>query len=411
MHLSLIEAQRMNVGIVSTHPSFSGGVSSYTRNLMNSLENEDVNIILYTNHFEKKGLEKHIITCWSEGIFYPFQIFKNLLKNKLDLVHIQHEFFLFGGLVSALLFPVLLIFCKVLRKPTIVTLHGIIPLSKIDQKFVKENVISAPPLLLRFGIKLLTMIITFLSDAIIVHENIFAKILIQNYRCSPRKLYIIPHGIEEKKIRITKTEAKEKLHLFDKVVIFFFGYLAPYKGLKTLVEGFALKAPKNPDWILIIGGGEHPRLKRNISYKRYLTKLKNEASHLTSRIIFTGYIPDEKIPLFFSAADIIVFPYNLTMSSSGPFAKALTYEKPILVSNTALFEDIIPFKEVIFIQGSPSSFGDKLELILEDTLLQNRMIEWAKNVVIKNSWRAVGVTTASVYTQLIHNFNFSHHNL
>ena len=54
MHLSLIEAQRMNVGIISTHPSFSGGVSSYTRNLMNSLENEDVNIILYTNHFEKK---------------------------------------------------------------------------------------------------------------------------------------------------------------------------------------------------------------------------------------------------------------------------------------------------------------------------------------------------------------------
>lgn len=195
MHLSLIEAQRMNVGIVSTHPSFSGGVSSYTRNLMNSLENEDVKIILFTNHFEKKRLENHVISCWNEGLFYPFQIFKNLLKNKLDLVHIQHEFFLFGGLLSSLLFPFLLILCKLLRKPTIVTLHGIIPLSKIDQKFVKENAISGPPILLRFGIKLLTMIITFLSDAIIVHDNFFAKILRQDYQCSPRKLYIIPHGI------------------------------------------------------------------------------------------------------------------------------------------------------------------------------------------------------------------------
>lgn len=393
----------MNVGIISTHPSFSGGVSSYTRNLMNALEDNDVNLILYANHYEKKRSEKHVIPCWNEGVFYPFQIFKNLLKNKLDLIHIQHEFFLFGGLLSALLFPVLLIFCKLLRKPTIVTLHGIFSLSQIDQKFVKENAISGPPPFLRFGIKLLTMIITFLSDAIIVHENIFAKILRQDYKCSPRKLYIIPHGIEEKKIGITKSAAKKKLHLFDKVVIFFFGYLAPYKGLKTLIEGFTLKAPENPDWTLIIGGGEHPRLKHNISYKRYLTKLKNEASTLASRIIFTGYIPDEKIPLFFSAADIIVFPYNFTMSSSGPFAKALTYEKPILVSNTALFKDIIPFKEVMFIQGSPSNFGDTLELILEDTLLQNRMIEWAKNVVSKNSWRAVGVTTASVYTTLIHN--------
>lgn len=406
MHLSLIEAQRMNVGIISTHPSFSGGVSSYTRNLMNSLENEDVKIILFTNHFEKKRLENHVIPCWNEGLFYPFQIFKNLLKNKLDLVHIQHEFFLFGGLLSSLLFPFLLILCKLLRKPTIVTLHGIIPLSKIDQKFVKENAISGPPILLRFGIKLLTMIITFLSDAIIVHEDFFAKILRLNYQCSQKKLYIIPHGIEEKKIKITKTEAKKKLHLLDKVVIFFFGYLAPYKGLKTLIEGFTLKISENPDWILIIGGGEHPRLKHNISYKRYLTKLKHEASLFTSKIIFTGYIPDKNIPLFFSAADVIVFPYNFAMSSSGPFAKALTYEKPIVVSNTALFRDIIPFKEVMFIQGSPSNFGEKLELILEDTLLQKKMIEWAKNIVRKNSWRAVGVRTASVYTQLIKKFDF-----
>ena len=142
----------MNVGIISTHPSFSGGVSSYTRNLMNSLEDNDVNLILYANHYEKKRSEKHVIPCWTEGIFYPFQIFKNLLKNKLDLIHIQHEFFLFGGLLSALLFPVLLIFCKLLRKPTIVTLHGIFSLSKIDQKFLKENAISGPPPFLRFGI-------------------------------------------------------------------------------------------------------------------------------------------------------------------------------------------------------------------------------------------------------------------
>jgi glycosyltransferase involved in cell wall biosynthesis len=411
MHLSLLEGQQMNVGFVSTHPSFSGGVSSYTKNLMNSFDKDNINIILYANRFEKQRVEKHIIPCWNEGYFYAFQIFKHLLKNKLDLVHIQHEFFLFGGLISSLLFPILLILCKILRKPTIVTLHGIIPLSKIDKNFVRENALSGSPYFLRFGIKLLTMIIIVLSDTIIVHEHIFATILKQNYHCSPGKLHIIPHGIEKKKSKITKTEAKEKLQLFNKVIIFFFGYLAPYKGLKTLVDGFKLKVSTNPDWMLIIGGGEHPRLKHNISYKRYLTNLKHEASSFQSNIIFTGFIPDEKIPLFFSAADIIVFPYTLTMSSSGPFAKALTYEKPILVSNNPLFEEIIPFKEVIFNQGSPSNFGDKLESLLEDSLLQNRMIEWAKKVASYRSWRNVGVSTASVYAQLINNLNFSHHAL
>ena len=392
----------MKVGMVSTHPSSSGGVSSYTKNLVNSLRNEDIYVTLLSDRFKKKELNKSIIACWNKGIFYPFQIFKNLVKIKLDLVHIQHEFFLFGGLLSSLLFPVLLILLKILRKPTVVTLHGVIPLPEINQRFLKENEVSGPTLLLRLGLKLLTMTIVFLSDAIIVHENFFAKILEQNYRCSPRKIYIIPHGVEEIRTKILQTEAKEKLQLLDKVVILFFGYLARYKGLKTLIEGFALKASKNPEWVLIIGGGEHPRLKQKESYRRYLSKLKEEASYLASnRIIFTGIIPNEELPLFFSAADIVVFPYNFTMSSSGPFAKALKYEKPIVVSSTELFTDTIPFKEIIFTKGSPSSLGDKLELIIEDSRLRNRVTEWTKKVARKNSWRSVGVQTTSLYNQLI----------
>ena len=344
----------MNVGMVSTHPSHSGGVSSYTRNLMTALKNTDVRVILFSNCYRIKEREKFIVPCWNEGSFYPFKIFKTLLKNEIDIIHIQHEFFLFGGLLSSILFPILLLFCKVLRKPTIVTLHGVLPLSKIDQTFVKENVISGSPLFLRCGIKILTMSITLLSDAIIVHEKLFAKILKQRYHCSSKKIFIIPHGVEEKNVIILKNKAKERLNLLNKVVIFFFGYLAPYKGIQTLIKGFKLKTSENLDWILIIGGGEHPRLKHNPSYQSYLTNLKTETEYLPSKIIFTGYIPDKKVPLFFSAADLIVFPYTFTMSSSGPFAKALTYEKPILVSKTNLFKEIIPFKDIMFHQNSPT---------------------------------------------------------
>jgi len=398
----LEEAQRMKVGMVSTHPSSSGGVSNYTKNLMNFLQKEDINLTLISNRFERNEQDKSVITCWNEGILYPFQIFKNLTKIKSDLVHIQHEFFLFGGLLSSLLFPVLLILIKILRIPTVVTLHGVIPLSAINQRFLKENEISGPPLFLRLGIKLLTMSIVFLSNAIIVHENFFAKTLKQNYGCSPKKIYIIPHGVEKIKTKITQTHAKEKLQLIDKVVIFFFGYLARYKGLETLVEGFSLKASKNPKWFLIIGGGEHPRLKKYESYRRYLSKLKEEATYLASKaIIFTGFIPDEKLHLFFSAADIIVFPYFFTMSSSGPLAKAFTYEKPIIVSDAKLFTDTIPFKEIIFNKDSPSNLGDKLELIIEDSRLKNRVTEWVKKVARKNSWRNVGIQTALLYNQLI----------
>ena len=47
---------------------------------------------------------------------------------------------------------------------------------------------------------------------------------------------------------------------------------------------------------------------------------------------FTGWVPDEDVTAWFSAADVAVFPYPKPFSSSGALALALAHRTPALLS-------------------------------------------------------------------------------
>lgn len=394
----------MKVGMIATHPLFEGGVSTYTANLMNALQQRNVETFLFSNRLNTPEVkeDKRIIPCWDRGPLYPFQILRALTGSKIDLIHIQHEFFLFGGTLSALMFPVLLFFLKFLRKPIIITVHGVIAISSIDKDFMLSNESNISPFLFKLGMGIFTRITTLLSDALIVHGECFKKTLINEYGCPPDKISVIPHPIgEANRTKVTRSTTKNNIDLKNKVVILFFGYLSWYKGLKTLIEAFKQKSTNHPNWILVIAGGEHPRLKLDTRYQRYVSGLKNNSTSKSNQIIFTDYIEDGEIPLFFSTANIIVFPYTISMSSSGPFALAATYRKPFIVSNIELFTELVPIKELRFRKDSLKDLGDKLEKLIEDPELQKKAIMIAEDLAMKNSTENIGIQTASLYKNIL----------
>jgi len=224
----------MNMAMVATHPLTADGVSSYTRNLIQSLKQYNVQVTLFANN-SKRSIDngKEIDTCWNRGIRYPWQIFRAIAKNCSQIIHIQHEFFLFGGIISAALFPLLLILIKLLRKPLVVTLHGVISPSMVDKEFLHINGMKGHPLVFKIGAIFLVRLITFFSDCVIVHERYFARTLETEYKCRKTKIHVIPHGIEENKRKLSPEKAKRKLGLENKKLVLFFGYIAPYKANNT----------------------------------------------------------------------------------------------------------------------------------------------------------------------------------
>ena len=83
-----------------------------------------------------------------------------------------------------------------------------------------------------------------------------------------------------------------------KKVLLYAGYIAGYKGVENLIEAFR-HLKDNDEYILIIAGGAPNRMKSNIAYQSYLKRIKDRAAEVSKNIVFTGFLPEEKMSLFF----------------------------------------------------------------------------------------------------------------
>ena len=401
----------MNIGMISIYPppqtkhAKLGGVGSYTKNLVESIKNTTTKIFIFSNkHGDNPSKSQddnvEVNYCWDMGsIRYPMQIIRNIFFNqreRIDLFHIQYEVFLYGGALSVLTFPLLLMFLKLCRIPVLVTIHQVVPLSKLDKKFLTMLGVSGSPLLLKFGLLLLLKFIVFLSDGIIVHESLFKTVLITDYKCNQSsKIHVIHHGVEEHVTLIDKNKAKAFLNIQKKNVILFFGYISRYKGLDLIIDSFKYLGPD--DYVLIIAGGAHPRLKKDLSYEEYKISLKKRASKSQKDIIFTGFVPEDKISYYFSSADVVIFPYTVIMSSSGPMALAIAYEIPFLASES--FKEILD-KEVIF-KIDPEELAKKISSFFQ---LSSRSIDvksYVKELKKLRSWCKTGEKHIKIYKHLL----------
>jgi glycosyltransferase involved in cell wall biosynthesis len=395
----------VKVCVVSIYPpqgskhAEQGGVASYSKNLVNSLL-KYCSVVIFADKLSASEDEYSegatVCRCWTKGVKYPFQIFRKLLANRVDVVHIQYETYLFGGLIAALVFPFLLFLIKLLRKPIIVTVHGVIPLSRVNRCFLEENRINGNPLVMRVGLALLVKLIVTLSTAVIVHEKKLRDVLTREYGCSSSKIRVIYHGIEEPLVSIPPKKAKEKLGLGSKRVILFFGYITGYKNVDLLID--SARFLKVNDWVMLIAGGVHPRLSRDRGYLKYLSDLRKHAAAISEKqILFKGFVPEEEIAVYLSAADLVVFPHNICISSSGPLSLAASYCKPFLVSSS--FREIVDFDEIVF-ENDSKELASKIDFFFSDATFGLKASDYSKNFRADRLWNKISLQTYKLYRKV-----------
>lgn len=114
--------------------------------------------------------------------------------------------------------------------------------------------------------------------------------------------------------------------------LLFFGLIRPYKGLDLLLEAWeSLPAQAYPQVRLLIAGELYePRSK----YEPLLQRLGE-------RVLFhEGFIPDEKVRYYFSAADAIIQPYQ-SATQSGITQIAYHFERPMIVTNVGGLPEMV----------------------------------------------------------------------
>lgn len=177
---------------------------------------------------------------------------------------------------------------------------------------------------------------------------------------------------------IPKESAKEKLHISEENILLFFGFVREYKGLAYLVQ--AMPGILNHiDARLVIAGEfwEHKT--------RYL-KMIQTLSLGEKVTIVDRYIPNEEIPYFFHAADIVILPYT-SVTGSGLVQMAYGFGKPVLVSRIGALSEVVRDKKTGFLV-SPKNPSEIARAVVEffKECDRDAMAEWIKKESPKFSW-------------------------
>ncbi len=110
--------------------------------------------------------------------------------------------------------------------------------------------------------------------------------------------------------QISRREARRRLNLpQDGPVLLFFGMIRPYKGLPDLLEALPRVKARLPEIKLLIAG-------EFWEDKHKYVQLIERLQIADAVIVDSRYIPDEEVPLYFSAADVLVLPYRQITGSA-----------------------------------------------------------------------------------------------
>jgi D-inositol-3-phosphate glycosyltransferase len=352
-----------------SHP-FRGGIAAFNDRLAVELQNEGHEIVMYTfslqypsflfpgkSQYSESEKPHNIKVVESINSINPFswlKVARQVRKENADLI-ISRFWIPFMG-------P---------------SLGSIMKWSKNKKTKVISIVDNAIPHESRPGDKVLTKYFVNNSDAFMtLSQEVKKDLRTFEYR---KEIWFTPHPLYDHYGDLLDTQlAKTKLNLdTSKKYILFFGLIREYKGLDLLLEAYA-STNEIHDSVEIIIAGEY--YDKRDKYDQMITELGIENKIHQSE----GFIPDEEVNQYFSAADVIIQPYK-TATQSGVTQVAYHFEKPMIITDVGGLAEICPNEKVGYIsQANPKDLSNQISKFFKSE--SSRFLADIKYEKAKYSW-------------------------
>lgn len=154
-------------------------------------------------------------------------------------------------------------------------------------------------------------------------------------------------------------------------VVLFCGRIAEEKGIHKLVEAFTRL--DDPHIRLLVVGS--PFFAAQDS-SPFMEQLKADAVSLGNRIIFTGFIPNEQLPAYYSAADLACFP-ALWQEPAGLVAiEAMACGCPVLATRSGGMAEYLAGSGALELSQEgdlPGALADAIRQLRDDSAARQEM--------------------------------------
>ena len=362
----------MRIAYISTYPPTECGIATYTQYLSESIASKGKEIRILAQIGAKGDEVFEVYTPQDKDI--AAKLFFHVERLTPDIVHVEHEFGLFGDQRGVQIVE-FLIRCNLSDTPVIVTLHTVFEDLKYVEKVILQHILN-------------------LSSGIIVHEKFQEEILKKTYTC-PNPICVIPHGVREVG-RVSN--AKELLGLEGKKVLLLAGYMRSTKNFEKIISLLPKLVEKNKDMVLLMASrsriNEYSEYTDQLYHSINLHKLR---SHV--KILF-GKFPQYTLDTILSAADVMALPY-VKGGQSGVLAQASALLLPVVTSDLKSFKDWISSVKGGFYAESDEDYITHITSLLQDDDLR---IDFQNNIRQNNKklyWTEIANKHINFYRKLI----------
>lgn len=208
----------------------------------------------------------------------------------------------------------------------------------------------------------------------------------------PAKVTVVPNGIDLAHWQVDADDvARVRARYAGRgPLVLFTGRLEWEKGAHTLVEALPGLLARLPGVRLVLAGQGSQQQELHATAKRL---------GLGQHVRFTGWLPDDQLPLLAAAADVAVVP-----SIYEPFGmvalEAVAAGTPLVVADTGGLRELVAHgvTGVHFTPGDVDGLVDAVVSLVDDEVLARRMVSRGRKVLARDyAWTSIAERTDEVY--------------
>lgn len=378
--------EEVKVAYLSTYPPRECGIATFCEDLVQATSGggafpEPIVIAMEggAGHHQYSRPVVHVVDDRNEKDYQGAAEFIN--DSPADVVSIQHEFGIYGGVEGRGMYR----FLSTIAKPVVTILHTVLP--EPDQK--TRDMICA---------------LAERSDRLMVMNPLASGILRRDYDVAPEKLAFINHGAPSPSTE-RREAMKQHLGVGGKKVMCTFGLVGAGKGLEYAIRALPPVLRRHPELVYLIVGQTHPGAIRSGTdeYRASLTRIIGELGLEDSVRFVNQYLTEDEIIGYLAASDIYVTPYlNPHQICSGTLTYAVAAGKAIIST---------PYLHARFLLGegrgvladfaSAESISEAALRVLDAPELQAQLESRARVYGQRLLWRQVGAQYRSLLREVL----------
>jgi glycosyltransferase-like protein len=238
-------------------------------------------------------------------------------------------------------------------------------------------------------------------DVVLAVTEVWRRILAADHGV---RAGVVPNGVDVDRFAggsdRRAAELRTSVGAAGRPLVLAVGGLEPRKGSDNLVRALATVRRSGPDPVLAVVGGHSFQ-----DYRAYrdavLDSLPGLGLRLGRDVVEIGTVPDEDMPAWYRAADVLAFP-SVKEGFGLAVLEGMSAGLPVVTSDLPVFREYLePGRDALLVPvGDVDGLAAALSAVLTDDVLRDRLVAAGRRLVRRFTWAASARRHLDVYAAL-----------